>query len=626
MGYRVEEWTEAQINKNFALPIRADFRFKLIESAPPTFETVVSTTLPIYLNDASDPVADHKDKLSVLVGSVKRLAAQVGPTSFKTMRKIIRYNRDFIYPQFMTFSIDEVPSTEEWISGINHSDARKKELLEALSDLRAEGLWRNTEEHLIVDSFIKDEAYDDLKAPRWINASPDVVKVAWGPYVDKCMHNMVMHPAMIKKIPVSERAKAIWERLGGFGVIAQSSDATAMEDHYANFVTYINGNKKPTDPRYRIINDFMLYMFGGLKVTEEIKRATKFLFFTHCQDSGLNLIKTSRHWEGVNDSKCLKVFLESVIDTYRVLKMRHFGSILVNAILCSGEMNTSLKNTFTMFCMVNYAQFEISGGKVKNCVSFNEGDDALAVYDQGNGPDESWWLKHGWIVKVEFRGPANLASFCGLVFDPEPLTSVPDLRKVLKRFGWTGKRYVRSSYHCRMGLLRAKALSMACEYGNVPILGPLAHRILKLTRGYNVRKSVLVGLDMYERQKLQTAIKTKIWMEEPKIHPLTRDLVFMLQGISVEVQMAVECRLEDEVNLGLIFEIPEIDFGFVGVENMKRCFDTAMVERVYNMKGRAKVCDRLLSEFKNSWIVGHWGSRVCLRMEKQIEKLKNASI
>lgn len=626
MGYRAEEWTKAQIQKNFALPIRADFRFRLVQKEPTVFETTVSTTLPIYLKDASDPRPDQRDKLTVLVGATKRLAAQVGLVDFKMMRKILRYARKYIYPQFETFSIDEIQTTEEWINNVNQTESRKQELRQALDELRTEGLWRFNDEHLIVDSFVKDEAYDDLKAPRWINASPDVIKVAWGPLIDKMMEKLVKHRAMIKTVPVSERAKAIWQNVGGFGVIAQSSDATAMEDHYANFYVEIAGRKIPTDPRYRIVNDFMMFLLGGVKITDEIRRATKFLFFKHATDQKIEMAKTSHMWDRIEDSKGLKVFLDSVIDKYRLLKMRNFGTVLINAILCSGEMNTSFKNTFTMFVMVNYAQYEISGGNFKTCESLNEGDDALAVYAGGVGPDEAWWARHGWVVKVEFRGQANFASFCGLVFDPEPLVSVPDLRKVLKRFGWTSRRYVSSSYACRMSLLRAKALSMACEYGNVPILGPLAHRILNLTRHVNVRKSVLVGLDMYEREQMSKALASKVWMLKPNIHERTRDLVWTLQGISPDVQLDIEMQINLRVNLNCCFEIPEIDFGFVGVANMLRCHETMKVEKNIDVRGRQRLCDALLGAFELSWAHGNWGTRVTNQMRNQIALLREAKL
>jgi len=603
-GYRVEDWSDIQIEKAFKLDFRSDILFKIVRKPPPLLETMVSTSLPICLMDASLPRPDHKDKLSCLAGGLKRLGARVHPVSFEKMKRILIYAREYIFPQFKTFTRDQIKTTEDWIEGINHPDSRKQELREEYNRIKDEGvfplpgiqkMWNKKEKDpRVADSFIKDEPYPEEKALRWINASSDTLKVVFGPIVDKCMEQLCEHPSIIKTVPVKDRASYIWETLGGYGVIAQSSDATAMEDHYAHFSYLGKGQTLSSEPRYRICNDFMLYLCGQIPVSYDMIKAVKTIFCKttkHIRDYTL----LNRLWSKIEDCETLKSFCKNIIDTYRHLEMKEFGYILVNAILCSGEMNTSLKNTISMYTMCNFAAYDLTEGKVKVIPTQNEGDDSLAVYPPGAAPTEKWWQDWGWVIKVEFVGPINEASFCGLVFDPEVKVSVPDIREALAKFGWTNRRYVGASYKTRMSLLRAKALSMACEYNDVPILGPLSQRLLFLTKGYNVKQSIIWAENIYKRELLQKYVKMKPWMEQPRIDLRTRELVYKLQNISIDQQLKCE---EIVSNLSLdepFFSLPHLDFDPVWVDNMKRCHTVRVVPRTYDLSGRRRVVAAIMT-------------------------------
>jgi len=588
VGYKAEEWSRSQIESAFKLPLRFDFSFKLVPRVPPRFDTVAATTLPMYLVDASLCCPNHKDTLTVLAGGFKRLGAKVPPCTYKKHRKILLYARKFIHPLFETFTSDQVPSALEWIASVNQSEKRKQQLREVFLDLQS-GIFPAPEygfkDPRICESFVKDEPYEEEKPPRWINASMDIIKVAFGPYADMCMHRLVENKSFIKTVPVSERAKVIWDDLGGCDGWAQSSDATAMEDHYANM--------PDGDPRYRISNELMIHLGGGTLVTPEQLTAVKFLFHTTPGLTSVPSSLTGEIWDRINQSATISDLFKNVMDGYRAMSMRNFGHILVNAILCSGEMNTSFKNGASMFTMCNYASFQISRGVHPYCVSKHEGDDALCVYSM-KGPDQQWWIDHGWVVKVEFEGKANEASFCGLVFDPVDLVSVPDIRKTLAKFGWTRRKYVRSSYKMRMSLLRSKALSMASEYVDVPILGALAHRMIQLTSTVLVRKSIVDSMSQYERERYISSLQTKNWQRRPNVGVCTRHLVERLQGISVSTQLEIERRFS---NLSLSpFSVPELDFPEVWRNNMTRCFPTVSVVPQTNVESRLALIDVMESK------------------------------
>lgn len=631
-GYRAEEWTEQQISKAFKLEVRRDFYFRLVEKPPPYFETMVATTLPVYFSGASAMGPDHKDKLTTVAGGVKRLGAEVPQCTFKQMKKILCYARKHIHPQFRVGCQQEIPDTADWINNINHPESRKEELRKAHQELLSKGLMPRpgTED---VDptecaSFIKDEKYPEEKPSRWINSSSDLVKVAFGPISDYVMHIMCEHEAFIKTVPVRERAKAIWDDVGGEDVIVQSSDATAMEDHYANIPPLI-GDLEEYDPRYRIANEFMLAMVGHLLVTKEMLHAVQFNFFWDAFHNNIPEEKALEVWTDIKSAVTLEQFFKKITDGYRKLKMRYFGYVLINGILCSGEMNTSLKNGNSMFTMVNFASYILTKGQRPTTKSKNEGDDAVAIYRIGHAPTEEWWTSWGWVVKIEFVGRVNEASFCGLVFAPNVYDSVPDVRMTLAKFGWTNRTYVRSSYACRMSLLRSKALSMACEYNNVPILGALAQRLLFLTKHVHVRASVVWSMNLYERERLQTYLKEKPWQIPPNVHPETRKLVSKLQNIPISLQMALEDHVS-KIELGP-FDLPGLDFPDPLVSNMHRTYPILEVPRVYNYDGRCAVVDAILYK------LGEWTSRAGCpdphrwpqrrkKMERQLSLLRTASI
>jgi len=626
-GYRGEEWTREQMKKCFALPTRLDFWFKIARRPPKVLETFVATSLPVWLAEASAPAPDHKDRLSVLAGAFKRLGAEVYKCTYKKHKKIIKYCRKYIHPQFKTFNFADVSDTLTWIDGVNHPEARKAELREAYIKVCAQGLWpqpgTDDEDARVCKSFIKDEKYDDLKPARWINSSSDLLKVVFGPIADKCMEMLCQHPAMIKTIPVSERAKAIWSRLGGEDVIGVSADATAMEDHYANIPDPESlNNPKDTsinDPRYRISNELMLHMCGHILPTEAMLQAVRFAFYS---TPGLDKQPgVPDLWSRIESSSTLSALCTNILDTYRKLDMRDFGHVTVNAILCSGEMNTSFKNTSTMFSMVNFAAFDLSRGKLTSVRSFNEGDDSLSVYPIGYAPDEKWWASYGWVVKVEFVGRVNEASFCGLIFAPEDLVSVPDIRKTLAKSGWTNRRYVRSGPKCRMSLLRSKALSMACEYNDVPILGAFAQRLLFLTRHVHVRKSIVDSMEQYERSKLQQYIKQKPWQEAPNVGIQTRRLVERLQNITVGQQLAIEQKLS-LIILNDSFSLPELDFPTTWIHNVSRCYTDTQIPKTYNFSGR----EELVSFLKAAVLRFDQRPKKIARMLQELDLLARGAI
>lgn len=240
--------------------------------------------------------------------------------------------------------------------------------------------------------------------------------------------------------------------------------------------------------------------------------------------------------------------------------MRLYKQLLLNNKLCfsgfmveilsrrmSGEMSTSVGNGFTNLMLILFTAF-MMGVKVEVVI---EGDDTLIscytklldVYARALGFN---------LIIEEFDG-INEASFCGLIFSDVKHT-VRDPVMTLLKFGWCTQQYIGANFKTRLQLLRAKALSLKCEMPNCPILGPFADRIITLTHGICVKKSIQRlsrFMNLYKRNEFLELIRNynQKWLVPADINTESRVLVEKLYGVSPDVQVYLEERFQ-EMELG----------------------------------------------------------------------------
>ena len=86
----------------------------------------------------------------------------------------------------------------------------------------------------------------------------------------------------------------------------------------------------------------------------------------------------------------------------------------------SGDICTSLGNGFSNLVM-NLFVASKCGASIKG---FVEGDDGIFSWDVM--PDETYFTRMGFNIKLECYEQPSLASFCGRVFDPQDLQQVRD--------------------------------------------------------------------------------------------------------------------------------------------------------------------------------------------------------
>jgi len=206
----------------------------------------------------------------------------------------------------------------------------------------------------------------------------------------------------------------------------------------------------------------------------------------------------------------------------------------------SGEMNTSLGNGFTNLMVFLFLNSELGNENV-DCLI--EGDDCLGSF-YGLPLTGEMYERLGFTVKIVYPPKANVASFCGQIFDFETLTVITDPHKVIMNLAWVHPLYCGMSERTSRALLRSKAMSVLAQYPGCPILQEMAVAYIRLTQG--VTPKLDSSLSIFEREQ-QLAFMKGFIMED-RVRPVamaTRELVEELFGFSVQSQMLIEQYFRD---------------------------------------------------------------------------------
>lgn len=497
-------------DKIMAKPLSLDVSCEVYNLDFQSDRKIVSQTLQFYCTDQVYGRPDRTDRMLTLTGLTKRLANATPGIKPKRLHEVRRFARKHIHRKFDRLLPQDIYSFEEWLAGTIYPGGRKRELTELYQRLS-----QDFENEKRVNSFLKDEGYPEFKVSRWINSSPDEFKVIFGPIVHSIEKKLFEHESFIKTVPVEDRANAIFEDIFREGASYVETDFTSFEAHF-------------TKDKMKIWHDFIMYMLGfdfdtsgqtATKVTNQHRQQ----HMSYEQVTNMSLSQAT-------------LFCLETINGQRHLKMRNFGSFQMIARRCSGEMDTSSGNGYTNKIMMDFSAFKME--TQLDCKV--EGDDGLGRYAKNMNPDDKFFFKYGWDIKLLVVRTIEAASFCGLRFDRDDKIVVCDIIDAIAKFGLTNGRYAKATDRIRKQLTRAKALSLCCQFNQVPILGALARRALKETAGINIRKSVINSYDSYKRQELLDHINRKPWEEEYHPPQRTRELVQTLYNITPEMQVQFE--------------------------------------------------------------------------------------
>lgn len=311
---------------------------------------------------------------------------------------------------------------EDWLAGTSYNNSRKDSLRETKVGMRGQPPTRRQCQH--IDSFVKQEAYDELKEARWINSRSDAFKVYSGPAFKAIEEEVYKNPWFIKHVPIPDRPKLI-SMLRKAGLFYFENDYKAYESHFIAIVM--------------AACELVLYRY-----------------------------MLQRH----------PALADIICDTLRgtnKLRTRAGVKVDLEARRMSGDMCTSLGNGFTNLMIVLYIAY-LKGGHVSG---FVEGDDGLFASTVPLTAEDFAAL--GFTVEINQLSDPCDGHFCGMtVTDKGEI--IKRHQKVFETFAWS-ERYHECGPKLQLRLLRSKALSLAYELPHCPILGQLAQVALSVTRG-----------------------------------------------------------------------------------------------------------------------------------------------
>lgn len=502
-GYRVNEVPLDPLPeiKEGCKIVRKDYETVDLERRPP----IAVSTGP-HLHGAAWPHGDPQDPATLEAGVNKRVFVKLPRAQRRLMAKLGKFVEKWLRDNLKPLPFDSDTSFRTWIEGAPYSRARKDELIKKYDELG--GYSSLTKKFWNTKGFMKDEPYPEWKYVRSINSRTDEFKCIVGPIFKLIEKELFSLPYFIKKVPVADRPKYINDLLARVGAKYVATDYTAFESSFVKTLMETVEMKL-----YRYMSAELL---GG------------------------------KEWYDL---------IHEALTGENKMYFKHFKAV-VPATRMSGEMNTSLGNSFTNLMIMLFMCQEFGVRDVSGVV---EGDDGLFV-GTGVFPTKKDFEALGLNLKMEIFDTLSEASFCGLIFDENEMQNISDPRKLLANFGWATGQYARASDKTLKTLLRAKSMSYLAQYPAAPIISELARYGMRMTKGYDVRRLLDNGqLGMWKRQILEEALKYRD--AEIPIGPGTRDLMFRKFGISVEEQLRIEEILRNKNDLEpLMFfdDVPKI--------------------------------------------------------------------
>lgn len=446
------------------------------------------SNLPWVYKGACPIKPDDNDLASQIDGVKHRVGGTCPQIVQATLNDFRAFVGRWIKANLQPLEAETDVTVETWLKESPYTQDRKEELQEIFDRYRTGYLQGKEVDFEHLESFIKDEFYACPKTFRTINSRVEIFKCLVGPIIHAVEKEVFRLPYFIKKIPVAERANYIYNFLDPNGVIF-STDVSAWE--------------------------------GSMKdVIMEACEVQLFDFMTSSLPAHNEFMALYRQLL-LNNKLCFSGFVVDIL-----------------ARRMSGEMSTSLGNGFTNLMIILYTAWK-EGIDVK-CVT--EGDDNLISAIRKL--TDRYARELGFNLVMEDADAINEASFCGLIFSDEKHT-IRDPFLCMMKLGWNTQQYLGANRKTRMQLLRAKALSLKCEMPNCPILGVLADRLIELTDGIAVKKSIqrlVRHLSLYKRNQFLDLIKNynKVWREPADINTESRVLMEKLYRVPVDAQLIIE--------------------------------------------------------------------------------------
>jgi len=487
--------------------IKEDLFVTIHASSDPNRRPPMCVSLGNHTIGFKMPYPDLSDTATNIAGVFKRTGFKHPDADPGLRAELNEFAIRWVAKHLTPLSSDHDITFESWIQQTNYTGGRKEMLRKVHKGLGHQ----LTKKQGACKRHPKPECYPEMKHSRGINSRSDEFKVLVGPIFSAIEKVLFKMKWFIKKVPVRDRARVVWERLYDHRARYYATDYSAFESHF--------------DPELMEILEFVLY--GHMTQNLEHVRLLGDYSF-------MGLV---RKYIGVPQTCHYKGF------TAKNVKSR-----------MSGEMCTSLGNSFSNLMIFLFVCYK-AGIREEDIDGFVEGDDGLFRFLPHQKIDDALFKALGLTIKIEKHDELHMASFCGLIFDPESLTVITDPREVLADLGWAGFDYVKCGRVRLLELLRAKSLSFAYQYPGCPIIQSLAQYGMRVTSHIDLQRYIdrSRAINMWERDQLIEAWESRhVLKEVPAVLHSTRLLVESKFGIPVHEQKRIEAKIDAILTLSPI--------------------------------------------------------------------------
>lgn len=484
------------------IPVR-ELDYHAVPRRVPVVQVPVQVALPVHLAGANlfhPETRGWRNQVRAVEG---RLGCHMPQPDRALLRRLRTWSlllaRTFLQPLRSGHFSDELYElVEHWLEQTHYPNPRKRDLRGVVRSLPVGDRPHVLKRVYSCSGHVKSETYVEPKIPRGIHPEGDEVKVIMGPIFKEIENVVYMLPQFIKHIPVKDHAAYILQKVASAGMKYFGTDFSSFEASFS--------------PELRRAIEHQLYKY--------ILR---------------------------NNPLCLRVMeaYEALACGRKTIRYKH-ATMVVDGRRLSGEMCTSLGNTWTNFVLLTFCLSPfISPRDMRVLV---EGDDGLFAADPSWKLDFTLFERLGFKVKMVEEDKLSEVSFCGLVADEEDGIIITEPLSEIAGFGWTSGQNVFADKNKRDHLLCAKAMSLAYQYQGCPILQSLARLGLRVTRHVHGKIVDFIKQERtyneWERPKLIEAAQSMSTILNVPIKLRTRLLMERLYGVTVADQLRAEARLD----------------------------------------------------------------------------------
>lgn len=583
-------------------PVVRNFSLQKLDKMRPsdTVERKLVAVTSYNCYDNLAPIADGNDAMNIREGLTKRIGSAVPEPglSFKILfPEFVKFwvHKNGLYGSIVELLIEEVEQMKDWEKyrlTLRYDPARQRELDKIRKEVDQLGtfdfadtdegnfyraLWTKVEAHVKWESY-----HGEIKYVRMIFARVDHFKVMFGPYAkltQKAAYRKL--PYFVTDKPVRSLPSFLQDSLRLYDLVF-GTDFSRFESHnYPWFMLHC--------PIY-----IVLCMWGH-EIDKELEVSMFALF-------GTNVIENT------------------------------YVSCLVDGKMMSGEVWTTLFNTFTNICVISYILeaegliygigffFDASNyslgfvglrlpAKTIDFRMYNAGDDGIfgltklpgVDYSKYSGKKGADYLKaYGVELKIEQKTSLGGAGFLSKYYGEFDVATLCDPLKQLSK-GILPPKYAFAGIGLKKSLSRARAMSLLYEFGSCPIVASYARCILRCTRNINI-KPALVHFqrdDPFKFDQIKEAVDWYDTIDKTAVESIGMESRLIIEdnfGIPICTQEVIE-RYFDRVNdtsYPIEFKVPCLDL--ITPEANSQFFRDYAVEYDHLTDRSMKVCLSYLPE------------------------------